>query len=72
MSTPTKQISDKRLLWWDRSIWWRTYRQGGYDGFRTITGRRLPCATMDTALRRPELRSDIRLLAARRRRRDAW
>lgn len=55
-----------RAIWWDRSIWWRTYRQGGYDGYRTLAGRRLPCATMETALRRPDMKAEIRRLAARR------
>lgn len=55
------------LHWWDRSLWWRTYHQGGYDGYRTITGRRLACATMATALKRPDMRDEIRQLALPRR-----
>jgi hypothetical protein len=54
-----------RLAWWDRSLWWRTYHVGGYDGWRTLTGRRLPCAMMGTARRRPDMRDEIRRLAAR-------
>jgi len=61
-----------RIHWWNRSLWWRTCHPGGYDGYRTITGRRLPCATMATALSRPDMRGEIRaLLAAQRARRKA-
>lgn len=56
-------LSEWRVLWWDRSLWWRTYTVGGYDGYRTLTRRRLPCAMMDTALRRPDMRDEIRRLA---------
>jgi hypothetical protein len=52
-----------RLVWWDGSLWWRTYTSGGYDGYRTAAGRRLPCATLATALRRPDMRPEIRRLA---------
>lgn len=55
-----------RIHRWDHSLWWRTYQPGGYDGYRTITGRRLPCATMATALQRPDMHDEIRRLAARR------
>ena len=56
-----------RLHWWNRSLWWRTYHQSGFDGYRTITGRKLACATMDTALKHPGMRDEIRaLLAAQR------
>lgn len=55
--------SEWRLHWWDRSIWWRTYQEGGYDGYRTLLGRRLACATMATALERPDMRDEIRRLA---------
>ena len=27
-------------------IWFRTYTEGGYDGYRTLTGRRVPCDTL--------------------------
>jgi hypothetical protein len=55
-----------RLLWWDGSLWWRTYHEGGFDGYRTLRGRKLPCATMETAPRRPDMRDEIRGLAAKR------
>ena len=55
-----------RLYWWDRSLWWRTYRVGGYDGYRTLLGCRLACAAMETALRRPDLRDELRKVAARK------
>lgn len=55
----------RHFTWWDGSLWWRTYTPGGYDGYRALRGRKLPCATMETALRRPELRGEIRRLARR-------
>ena len=58
---------ERRFVFWDHSLWWRTYREGGYDGYRTIRGRRLPCAAMEKAVRRPDMRDEIRRLAARRR-----
>ena len=57
----------RRFEWWDRALWWRTYTSGGYDGYRTALGRRLPCATLETALCVPGMRDEIRRLAARRR-----
>ena len=56
----------KRFCWWDGSLWWRTYTPGGFDGYRTLRCRKLPCATMETALRRPDMHDDIRRVAARR------
>jgi hypothetical protein len=55
-----------RVHWWDGSLWWRTYSVGGYDGYRTPGGRRLPCSTMETALTQPGRGEEIRRLAARR------
>ena len=55
----------RRFHWWDGSLWWRTYTVGGFDGYRTLLGRRLACATMVTALKRPDMRDEIRGLAAR-------
>jgi hypothetical protein len=55
----------RHFVWWDRALWWRTYHPGGYDGYRTITGRRLPCATLDTAMRRPDMHAEIRKLSLR-------
>lgn len=54
------------IEWWDHAIWWRTYTPGGYDGYRTITGRRLPCQTMADALCQPDWRDEIRQLARKR------
>ena len=51
------------LHYWDNTIWWRTYQPGGYDGYRTIGGRKLPCATLATALSKPEMREEIRSLS---------
>lgn len=56
----------RRFHWWDRSLWWRSYREGGFDGYRTLTGRRLPCDTMLAALTRPGSRAEIRRLSSRR------
>jgi hypothetical protein len=56
----------RRLVWWDRAIWWRTHREGRYDGYRTLAGRRLPCDTMEKAVRRPDLADEIRKLSRRR------
>lgn len=59
-------ILAKRPHWWDGTLWFRVYSPGGYDGWRTITGRRMPCDTMLTALNAPHLHDDIRRLTARR------
>ncbi|HSZ38469.1 MAG TPA: hypothetical protein VK817_00780 [Trebonia sp.] len=56
---------ERRFVVWDRAIWYRTYREGGFDGYRTLTGRRLPCATMEKAVRRPDLAGEIRRLSRR-------
>lgn len=53
----------RKTVWWDRALWWRVYHPGGFDGYRTMGGRRLPCATLETALRRPGLAAEIRQLA---------
>jgi len=61
-----------RLHWWDRTLWWRSYQPGGFDGYRATGGRKLACATMATALEHPEMCDEIRaLLAAQRARRKA-
>ena len=41
-------LGKRRFVWWDGALWWRTYTEGGYDGYRTAGGRRLPCATLAT------------------------
>lgn len=46
---PVDALKPELPIWWDRSVWYRTYREGGFDGYRTLGGRRLPC---DTLLRR--------------------
>jgi hypothetical protein len=63
--TASIMSGDRRFVWWDRALWWRTYRPGGFDGYRTLTGRRLPCATMEQAVRRPDMRDEIRQLSRR-------
>lgn len=55
----------RRPAWWDGSLWFRVYREGGYDGWRTIGGRRMPCDTMFVALAAPHLRDDIRRMIRR-------
>jgi hypothetical protein len=27
---------ERRWVVWDRKIWWRYYREGGFDGYRTL------------------------------------
>lgn len=44
---------------WDGALWWRTYREGGFDGWRTVSGRRMPCDTMLAALTAPHLHDEI-------------
>lgn len=56
----------RALEFWDGSLWYRTYTPGGFDGYRTIGGRMLPCATMETVLCVPSMRDEIRRRAARR------
>ena len=55
----------KRPRWWDGSLWFRAYREGGFDGWRTIGGRRMACDTMFTALTAPHMHDEIRQLLAR-------
>jgi hypothetical protein len=43
----------RRFVWWDGALWCRTYRAGGFDGYRTL-GRKLPCATLATYVRQTE------------------
>ena len=40
----------RRVVWWDGALWWRTYREGGFDGYRTLTGRRLACGALAAAV----------------------
>lgn len=56
---------ERRFVVWDHAIWCRTCREGGFDGYRTLTGRRLPCDTMERAVRRPDLAGEIRRLSRR-------
>lgn len=56
-------ILSARLRWWDGTLWWRTCREGGFDGWRTIRSRRLPCDAMAAALTRPRLHGEIRRLS---------
>jgi hypothetical protein len=59
----------ERPRWWDRALWFRSYTPGGYDGWRTPGGRKLPCATMHQAVSdpSPDLQDLIRRIANRRR-----
>ena len=59
------RTGDRRFVIWDHRIWWRTYREGGFDGYRTLfqPHRRLPCDTMEKAVRRPDLKAEIRRLS---------
>lgn len=46
MSTLTRdriRLGKPRLVWVGWTLWIRTYREGGYDGYRTLTGRRTVC-----------------------------
>jgi hypothetical protein len=52
----------RRFVTWDRALWWRTYREGGFDGYRTFR-RRLSCGTLAVAVRRPDMTEEIRRLA---------
>ena len=58
-------MRQQKFVFWDGALWWRTYTPGGFDGYRTIGGRKLPCATMATALTRPDMAAEIRRLASR-------
>lgn len=59
----------KSPRWWDGALWFRTYSPGGYDGYKTISGRKLPCGTLATAIRRPDMHDEIRRLSEYGRRR---
>lgn len=52
----------QRPQWWDGSLWFRTYSEGGFDGWQTTGGRRMPCDTMRTALAQPSRSDEIRQL----------
>lgn len=52
-------ILAQRPQWWDGSLWFRTYREGGFDGWQTTGGRRMPCDTMRTALAQPHMHGEI-------------
>lgn len=56
---------ERRFVVWDGRLWRRYYREGGYDGYQTWLPphRRLPCATMETAVRRPDMADQIRRLS---------
>lgn len=36
MSTADIASGERRWVVWDRKIWWRYYREGGFDGYRTV------------------------------------
>jgi hypothetical protein len=63
MTTDAVGHGTRRFVIWDGAVWWRTYTVGGFDGYRTLTGRRLPCGTLETALRRPDMAEEIRRLS---------
>lgn len=39
-------LGKRRFVWWDGALWWRTYREGGFDGYRTLGGQKLPCGEL--------------------------
>lgn len=55
----------KRPHWWDGALWFRVYTPGGFDGWRTVAGRKMPCDTMFAALTAPHLRDEIRRMTSR-------
>lgn len=55
----------QRPRWWDRALWFRSYTRGGFDGWRTAGGRKLPCQTMRIALTEPRMQDEVRRLAAK-------
>lgn len=37
----------QRFVWWDHRLWYRTYTEGGYDGYQIAFSRkRLPCGEL--------------------------
>lgn len=58
-------IISPRVHWWDGAFWFRTYREGGLDGWRTIGGRQMACHTMFVALTAPHMHDEIRQLTRR-------
>lgn len=40
-------LGRRRVVWAGGRLWFRTYTPGGYDGYRTITGHRLPCGEVE-------------------------
>jgi hypothetical protein len=63
----TADIASGERSWvvWDHCIWRRNRREGGFDGYRTwpTPSRRLPCDTMEKAVRRPDMADEIRRLS---------
>jgi hypothetical protein len=37
------ELGRPRFVWIGRTLWIRTYRAGGFDGYRTLRGRRDVC-----------------------------
>lgn len=40
------RLGRKRVVWHDGTLWFRTYTEGGYDGYRTLFGRMAPCGEL--------------------------
>lgn len=43
------ELGHRRLVWVGRTLWIRTYREGGFDGYRTLAGRRTVCGNVARA-----------------------
>jgi hypothetical protein len=51
-------LGTRRFVWWDGALWWRTYQEGGFDGYRTLGGRKLPCDTLARNTEKVQNRKD--------------
>jgi hypothetical protein len=55
---------ERRWVVWDRKIWWRYYREGGFDGYRTLfpPHQKLACGALAQRVARdtasPQKRKD--------------
>ena len=44
---------ERRWVVWDHKIWWRYYREGGFDGYRVLfqPHLKLPCGVLARRVR---------------------
>lgn len=58
-------LQRSRPVWWDGALWFRIYTPGGFDGYRTITDRRLACSTLRQVTKNPALHGEVSQMSRR-------